>query len=328
MPPYPKTRAAVVDIGSNSIHLLVADRTETPGGCRVQRVISPATLLGLGRTVAAGGNIDDRAAAALTRVVARQIKQAERVGAGDVHVVATAAVRQAANGRQRMAALSAAVERPIRILTENREAELAFVGLVSELDRSAEQVIIDGGGASTEVIMAHGRHRVGAACLPIGGSLLSVRYGDPPTADQLEHLRRHVESLFGALPAGRPAAALATGGSARKLPMIVGGRSGDPIDQALLQRALNALQAVPAALLARGTGLQLRRVQTLAAGAIILGSLLRHYGLDGCRNSPHGIREGILVAAAEDPDHWWVDVAELQARREQLDRGRAATAAA
>jgi exopolyphosphatase/guanosine-5'-triphosphate,3'-diphosphate pyrophosphatase len=328
MPPNTKSRAAVVDIGSNSIHLLVADCIETPAGYRVRRVISPATLLGLGRTVAAGGVIDDHAAGALARVVARQIKQAERAGAGKVHVVATAAVRQAANGRQRMAALSAAVERPIRILTANREAELAFVGLVSELDRSTEQVIIDGGGASTEVIMACGRRRTGAACLPVGGSLLSVRYGDPPTPAQLDGLRQDVEALFGALPPGRPAAALATGGSARKLPVIVGGRSGDPIDHALLQRALNALQAVPAAVLARGTGLQLRRVQTLAAGAILLGSLLRHYGLDGCRNSPHGIREGILVAAAEDPDHWWVDAAELLARREQLDRGRAGTTAA
>src|SRR5262245_35971171 len=97
--PSAKARAAVIDIGSNSIHLLVADRATTPAGYRVRRVISPATLLGLGRTVAAGGAIDDHAAAALSRVVARQIKQAERAGAGDIHVVATAAVRRAANGR-------------------------------------------------------------------------------------------------------------------------------------------------------------------------------------------------------------------------------------
>jgi exopolyphosphatase/guanosine-5'-triphosphate,3'-diphosphate pyrophosphatase len=323
----PKTRAAVVDIGSNSIHLLVADCADTPAGYRVRRVISPATLLGLGRTVAAAGKIDDRAATALNRTVARQIKQAERAGARAIHVVATAAVRQASNGRQRMGALGAAIGHPIRILSEGREAELGFIGLVSELDATGEQLIIDGGGASTEVLMARGRRRMGAVSLPVGGSLLSVRYGDPPTAAQLDALRSYVEGLFGTLPAGRPGAAIATGGTARKLPVIVGGRSGDSIDHALIQRALNALQAVPAAVLARGTGLQLRRVQSLAAGAIILDSLLRHYGLSGCRNSPHGIREGILVAAAQDPDHWWIDVAELLARREQLEQARAGPSA-
>src|SRR5262245_20915296 len=125
-----QARVAVVDIGSNSIHLLVAVRAPDRRGYPVRRVMSPATLLGLGRTVAASGRIDAQAAAELTRVVSRQVKQAERARATELYLAATAAVRQAANGRERMAALGGAVGRPVRVLTAEREAELAFLGLL------------------------------------------------------------------------------------------------------------------------------------------------------------------------------------------------------
>jgi exopolyphosphatase/guanosine-5'-triphosphate,3'-diphosphate pyrophosphatase len=315
----PRTRAAVVDIGSNSIHLLVAERNSSRDGYPLRRVISPATLLGLGRIVAGTGQIDARSAAELTRVVGRQVKQAQRAGALETHVAATAAVRLAANGRQRMQALGDEIGQPIRILTEDREAELGFLGLLFELDPDADQLVFDGGGASTEVTLTHGRRRVASTSLPIGGSSLSVDYDDPPTPVQVERLRARVEAMLSALPAGHPVAAVATGGSVRKLPVIVGGHSGDPIDAAVIGRALSALQSVPSAVLARGTGLQRRRVQSLAAGAIIIGSLLRHYGLERCRNSPHGLREGIILAAREEPDHWWVDVAAVQARRREVE---------
>ena len=326
------TRCSVVDIGSNSIHLLIAERERIPtgsaAGYRIRRIESPATLLGLGRAVAASGRLDDGAARDLTRVVARQVKQAARAKVSELHVVATAAVRQAANGRERMAALAREIGAPIRILTARREAELGFIGLVDDLDPALEQVTIDGGGASTEVSIAHGRRRGAAVSLPVGGSLLSVTCDDPPTAAQLAGVREHVEDLLALLPTGRPAAAVATGGSARKLPLVVGGRSGQAVDLAMIARALTALQSVPSAVLAKGTGLQRRRVQSLAAGAIILESVLTHYGLERCRLSPRGIREGILVAAADEPEHWWVDVQDVLARREQLDGQRARVVAA
>jgi exopolyphosphatase/guanosine-5'-triphosphate,3'-diphosphate pyrophosphatase len=317
------TRCAVVDIGSNSIHLLIADRERGGGGYRIRRIESPATLLGLGRTVGASGRLDDGAARELGRVVTRQVKQAERAKVTELHVVATAAVRQAADGRSRMAALAREIGAPIRILTARREAELGFIGLVDDLDPQQEQVTIDGGGASTEVSIAHGRRRGDAISLPVGGSLLSVTYDDPPTAAQLDAVREHVEDLLDLLPRGAPLAAVATGGSARKLPLVVGGRSGQPVDLDTIERALTALRSVPSAVLAKGTGMQRRRVQSLAAGAIILGTILRHYRLDHCRLSPRGIREGILIAAADEPDYWWVDVQDVLALRDELDERRA-----
>jgi exopolyphosphatase/guanosine-5'-triphosphate,3'-diphosphate pyrophosphatase len=313
-----RARIAVVDIGSNSIHLLVADRTYGPRTFQVRRVMSPATLLALGRTVAGAGRIDTQAQAELTRVVARQVKQAERAGATELYLAATAAVRQAANGRNCMAQLARELGHAIHVLTEDHEAELGFLGLVHDLDPVAEQLVIDCGGGSTEVTLAHGRRRGPAASLAIGGCLLSLEYGDPPTREQMQRLQERVERLLRVLPAGRPTQAIATGGTARKLPLIGGGHSGTPIDLTMIERAQGALQAVPAAVLAKGTGLQVRRVQSLAAGAVILASLFRQYGLNRCRTSPHGLREGIVLAAAADPEHWWVDVRVLQARRERF----------
>jgi exopolyphosphatase/guanosine-5'-triphosphate,3'-diphosphate pyrophosphatase len=314
-----EARVAVIDVGSNSIHLLVAVRARDRRGYPVRRVTSPATLLGLGRAVAASGKLDARAAAELTRVVSRQVKQAERTRATELHVVATAAVRQATNGRERMAALGEAIGHPVRILTAGREAELGFLGLVFELDPVVEQLVIDAGGASTEVTLARGRSRVAAALLPIGGSALSATHDDPPTPAQLDRVRERVEAAQRALPPGAPVTAVATGGTARKLPVLLGGAAGDPIDLSTIERALGALQAVPSAVLAKGTGLQRRRVQSLAAGAIVLGCVLRRYGLTRCRNSPHGLREGVVVAAGDEPDSWWIDLAAVTAGRHRFE---------
>jgi exopolyphosphatase / guanosine-5'-triphosphate,3'-diphosphate pyrophosphatase len=321
-----QARVAVVDIGSNSIHLLVAVRAPDRRGYPVRRVMSPATLLGLGRTVAASGRIDAQAAAELTRVVSRQVKQAERARATELYLAATAAVRQAANGRERMAALGEAVGRPVRVLTAEREAELAFLGLLFELDPGTDQLVIDGGGASTEVILARGRRRVAAATLPIGSSALSAAHDDPPTGAQLDRLRERVEEALGELPPWEPAGAVATGGTARKLPVLLGGEAGDPLDLTTIERAIGALQAVPSTVLAKGTGLQRRRVQSLAAGAIILGALLRRYGLTRCRNSPHGLREGVVVATGDEPDSWWIDLPVAAAQRRRFEAALAGDA--
>src|SRR5687768_14790228 len=191
------TRCAVVDIGSNSIHLLIAERERlssgSAAGYRIRRIESPATLLGLGRVVAASGRLDEGAARELSRTVARQVKQAERAKVSELHVVATAAVRQAANGRERMAALCREIGAPIRILTARREAELGFIGLVDDLDPALEQVTIDGGGASTEVSIAHGRRRGAAVSLPVGVSVLWVSGAVLPILAWLSGLRRSVD---------------------------------------------------------------------------------------------------------------------------------------
>jgi exopolyphosphatase/guanosine-5'-triphosphate,3'-diphosphate pyrophosphatase len=311
-------RVAVVDIGSNSIHLLVATRAPDRQGYPLRRVISPATLLGLGRTVALGGRIDGGAAAELTRVVSRQVRQAERAGATELHLVATAAVRQATNGRERAKALGEVVGRPVHVLTAERETELGFLGLVFELDPVGQQLVIDAGGASTEVTVAHGRRRGPAATLPLGGSALSAEYDDPPTRAQLDRLRGRVEEALRALPAGEPEAAVATGGTARKLPVLLGGEAGEPFDLTTIEHALGALRAVPSAVLAKETGLQRRRVQSLPAGALILGAVLRHYGLSRCRNSPHGLREGVVLASGVEPESWWVDLEAAAGQRQRF----------
>jgi exopolyphosphatase/guanosine-5'-triphosphate,3'-diphosphate pyrophosphatase len=314
-----EARVAVVDVGSNSVHLLVAVRARDRRGYPVRRVVSPATLLGLGRTVAATGALGAAAAAELTRVVSRQVKQAERARATELHVVATAAVRQATDGRERMAVLAGAIGHPVRVLTADREAELGFLGLVLELDPAVDQLAIDAGGASTEVTLARGRRRVAAALLPIGGSALSATHDDPPTRAQLDRVRERVATATRALPPWEPVAAVATGGTARKLPVLLGGAAGDPIDLTTIERALGALQAAPSAALAKATGLQRRRIQSLAAGAIILSCVLRRYGLTRCRNSPHGLREGIVVAAGDEPDSWWIDLATVTASRRRFE---------
>jgi exopolyphosphatase/guanosine-5'-triphosphate,3'-diphosphate pyrophosphatase len=287
-------RCACVDIGSNTTRLLVAGAEEG----RVAPVHAERAFVRLAGA-AAGGSVDAEMIELLARVVARQAVLARSHGARVVHVVGTAALRQAAN----RAALTAAVREvagvEVRILEAEEEARLTFAGALAALPAAPEGPVgvVDVGGGSSELVV--GTAQEGATwtrSLPVGSGLLTERYlrTDPPAADELEAVRTAVAEAFaGPRPPGRLGLALAVGGSAISVARLAGGE----LDAAGLDRALAALCREPAGRVAARTGLHRERVRLLPAGLLLLSAAADAFAAP-LQVVAGGLREGVILHAA------------------------------
>lgn len=204
---------------------------------------------------------------------------------------------------------------PVRVLSGTREAALGLAGALPRLAPSGPQLLIDSGGASTELTLTDGRRALASASLPIGAASLGAQLrGDPPQALDWALLGTRIGALLVTAPAPAPGAnpdrAWATGGSAHNLAGLerTKGRSGDQrLTMPELEGLAGRLLAEPARKLARRSGEDPRRVAILPPGLLIVASVLAHYGLSEVTVVPEGLREGMAAAAFQSPDDWWQD---------------------
>ncbi len=222
---------------------------------------------------------------------------ARELGAAHIEAVATAAIRKAVNRD----ALSAAVERqsglPLRVLTEEEEARLSFVGATRSLAVPPQDTVavVDVGGGSTEI--AIGTIAGGVdwwASLPIGSGLLSDGYlhSDPPTEKELERARLHAAGAFEGLAAPPAAEAVAVGGSATSLRRLVGAE----LRHDALERSIRILATTPASDVARRFDLAPERVRLLPGGIVIFDELSQTLGRS-LQIAAGGLREGVILEA-------------------------------
>ena len=293
-------RVGVLDVGSNTARLLVADVGHDGN---VVPVATESIHLGLGaeiareRDAALEDHRDDRGRLPALR------EARVRLGATRTEIIVTAPGRQGAAASSFVARLSNETRLPVRILSADEEGELAYRGAVSRLDRAPRGLVgvVDVGGGSTEVVV--GRAPAGPSWIRSVdlGSLRLTRLtlpGDPPSKRQLAAARELVSEALATLRPPEPAVALAAGGSARALAKLVGRR----LDPETVEPAISLLARVPARKVARASGIGLPRAGTLLAGALILGevsrSLERSLVLAG-----GGLREGAALAlAAQERD--------------------------
>jgi exopolyphosphatase / guanosine-5'-triphosphate,3'-diphosphate pyrophosphatase len=270
---------AVIDIGTNTTRLLVA---EVSGG-RLEEVLHRrhfvAPIPGKERE--------------LSELVEAEAALARSRGAEEVIVVGTAAVRSLPAVRT----LERACERAaggLEILSERREAELAFLGATAGLVDADEPVaVVDVGGGSTELVVGTLATGVSwSASLRIGSGFLAEAYlrSDPPSAAELDKVRLHVAGVFEGLDAPRPPVAYAVGGSAGSLRRLVGGM----LEQDSLGRGLNVLSTMSSADVARRFELDAERVRLLPAGMLVLEEASRLLG-SPLRIGRGGLREGVIL---------------------------------
>lgn len=290
-------RCACVDIGSNTTRLLVADVVDGGAGPSLAPVVERRAFTHLGRACRAGATLPAPARDALAAVVAAQAAEARALGAAALRVVATAALRRAADGLATCHALAAAAGAPVELLSEHDEARLAFAGATCTLAVAPDEplAVVDVGGGSTQVVVGTcGRGAGWSVSLPLGsGDLASAHlHGDPPGPGELAALHDAVEETLANValpPVGR---ALAVGGSATSMRRIAGPR----LAPATLQRALGTLSGAPAAQLAERLGIAPERARLLPAGIVVLAAMATRLGpLEVARG---GLREGILCELA------------------------------
>jgi len=295
---------AAVDIGSNTVHLLVG----IPHRRRaVEHVESVSALLELGREVERHGRIRDKTRSALREVLHGQLKAAKKAGARTVLIAATKALREASNGRQTAAELSRVAGVPVHVLSPRAEARLTLLGSETDLDPTAHQVLIDSGGASTEVTLTAGRRPVAGASIPLGASLLCAKLkGDPPGPLEWAGLALDLGDALKALPsAPRPVSALAVGGTAHRIEELHGEGCGAAIGLPDLEAVARRLLRHTARHIARATGIEKKKITLVAAGALILHSILGHYELDRVHVGHRGLRDGMIAAFQEIQGNWW-----------------------
>jgi len=191
-------RVAAIDIGSNSIRLLVADVDEQggPDGA-LETVARAGEVCRLARGLDRAGIIEEELALRVGGLAAGFVRRARSLGARHIVIGATAAIRNARNGNE----VAGIVERrsglPVRILTGEDEAQLVYRSVVLGLGRSAVHsacIAFDIGGGSTEVVSGVGVQTGRWASLPFGAVSLTERFlhSDPPGAAEIEALEAEV----------------------------------------------------------------------------------------------------------------------------------------
>ena len=206
---------AAIDIGSNSVRLLVLDDTGN-------QLVRETTVTALGRGVDATGRFRDDTVAATLDVMHRYAASINEYGATRVRAVATSASRDAENGDALMVAIGGILGTHPEIIAGEAEAELSFEGATANIDGDPPYLVIDIGGGSTEFVYGY-TEPLYATSIDIGSVRLSDRHlpDRPPTSTQLSEAAAHVDAQFStvALP-GVPGTVLGAAGTFTSLAAI------------------------------------------------------------------------------------------------------------
>ncbi|MBN8892719.1 MAG: exopolyphosphatase [Rhodospirillales bacterium 70-18] len=314
-PPAGAARCAVVDLGSNSVRLVVFEgshRNPVP-------IFNEKAVLRLGRGLQATGLLNEEAVAQTLTVMNRYAAIARAMGADPFEVLATAAVRDARNGPDFVAGLRARLPgAAIRVLSGEQEAELSAAGMLCGIP-DADGVLADIGGGSLEVVRLRAGQRGLARTLPLGVLRLSERAGGDAA-----RARAIAETELAGVPwlaegAGRDL--YAVGGAWRALARIHIAQTGYPLNMVhhytISRDEARDLTSVIAGAsrraLERMPGVPRRRVEDLPFAAVALRRVLRATGARRVVFSANGLREG-----------WYMErmTAEMRARDPLLSAGQ------
>jgi exopolyphosphatase/guanosine-5'-triphosphate,3'-diphosphate pyrophosphatase len=302
-------RCAVVDLGSNSVRLVVFEGI----GRNPVAIFNEKAVLRLGRGLETTGRLNEEGVAAALQVMRRYHAIATAMGADPFEVLATAAVRDASNGPDFVADLRTRLPGvPIRILSGEDEAGLSAAGVLCGIPQ-ADGVLADIGGGSLEVVRLSGGQAGPARTLPLG----VIRLADRAAGD-LVRARALAEADLAGVPwlPGAPGRDLyLVGGAWRALARIHIMQTGYPlsivhhytIGREEARDLTGVIGSAPRRMLERLPGAPRRRLDDLPYAAIVLRRVLRATGARRVVFSANGIREGWFMrmvpaaAAAADP---------------------------
>ena len=296
-------RLAAIDIGSDTIHMIVVQRQK---GDRLKHVLEKSRLMELGLLEERKGSLPDYAQGSIRRTLESFVRQAREAGTSEILIGATAALRDDLHRSTIAARLSRAVGLPVRIISRQREIELGFLAARHNLRPTGKQIFVDGGGASTEITLCEGRNARQTASLPVGASRLSVLLeGDPPGLLTFARLMVPIRDAMRKAPSAQSVrTAVFSGGAAHHI-CNVAGTPRHLLTRAALERALRHLLKKPARKIAKKYDFDPRRVPLLISGAVILAAILDYYGLDRAAVTASTLREGMILAYLARPKAWW-----------------------
>ena len=304
------TRVGVVDLGTNSTRLLVAD---VENGS-VRELDRRLTITRLGEGVDARRVLLPAAVARVRNVLTEYRRAIADHGAGRTLALGTSAVRDAENGDAFLGEIEWGYGFTTRLLSGDEEALLTFRGVALGRDVAAGTLVIDVGGGSTEVIVGGAAGVAFHASVDLGCVRLTERFfaHDPPAEAEVEACRSFVRARLTneATPPDAPTGAIGVAGTVTQLATLDLGLEreepelvhGHRMESDWLGAQVERLSALRVDEIRALRGVHPERAPVLLAGAIIVVETLRHFGLGELEASERDIMHGGALAAAELPE--------------------------
>lgn len=291
------SRYAAIDVGTNSVLLLVAEKDSTG---RWQPVLERAEITRLGKGVDQSKRLAPEAIEATVKVLEQFATEARKLGAAKIVTSATSAARDASNGADFLTAAKTRAGLDIEIISGEEEARLSYASAHADFGGTHPLIVLDIGGGSTEFIYGTAEGQVGFRhSFDVGSVRMTERFhGDPAK------IRAHLRATFATLPAPPPGARL-VGVAGTVTTVLSVSRAIEPYDAAkvhgatmsrhevarttarLLALDLDARQQLP--------GLQPKRADVIPAGALILEESMHAVNAGELLVSDRGLRWGLLA---------------------------------
>jgi len=299
-------RLAAIDIGTNSIRSIVVE-TESSGKFRV--LDDEKATVRLGEGLNETGLLSPVARERAMEALLRQKKIIDGYKVRAIEVVATSAVRKAANGKAFVAAIRERVGIDVAVISGEEEAELAAMSAFNNFDvEGARHLLVDIGGGSLELVTTVGHHVEEIYSLELGVVYLTETFlaAETPAPEAYNRLRRHIrKTLKSAFPDGRPAvgAMIGSGGTVTSMAsMLLAGRKEEYTSShgyeilrsdvvhllaMLMRKEPRELRSVP--------GLNPDRADIIVAGVMVIDELMEFCQANLLRINERGIREGLIL---------------------------------
>ncbi|MFJ9351916.1 Ppx/GppA family phosphatase [Streptomyces sp. NPDC101237] len=300
-------RLGVLDVGSNTVHLLVVDAHP---GARPLPAHSHKAELRLAQLLDGNGAIGPDGVGKLIGVVHGALQAAEDKGVEELLPFATSAVREASNADDVLARVRAETGAELQVLSGAEEARLTFLAVRRWFGWSAGKLLVlDIGGGSLEIAYGIDEEPDAAVSLPLGAGRLTAGWlpGDPPAPDDIRALRRHVRAEIARTVGefsrfGAPDHVVATSKTFKQLARIAGAaRSADglyvqrELKRSSLETWVPRLAAMNTAQRGALPGVSEGRSGQLVAGALVAEAAMDLFGVDSVEVCPWALREGIIL---------------------------------
>jgi exopolyphosphatase/guanosine-5'-triphosphate,3'-diphosphate pyrophosphatase len=300
-------RLGVLDVGSNTVHLLVVDAHP---GARPLPAHSHKAELRLAQLLDQAGAIGPEGVEKLVSVVKDALQAAEDKGVEDLLPFATSAVREASNADDVLARVHAETGVELQVLTGAEEARLTFLAARRWFGWSAGKLLVlDIGGGSLEIAYGIDEEPDAAVSLPLGAGRLTAGWlpGDPPDPDAVRALRRHARAQIARTVGefarfGAPDQVVATSKTFKQLPRLAGAArstEGLYVQRELKRESLEAwvprLAGMTTDQRAELPGVSEGRAGQLLAGALVAEGAMDLFGVETVEICPWALREGVIL---------------------------------
>ncbi len=302
-------RIASIDIGTNTILMLIAD--VYPGG-RLDTVSDEQIIARLGKGVDANKRIDEAAYERCKAALEEYKRKAEALGAERIIVTGTSALRDAANRTEFLDRILNETGLRIGILSGDDEAQYTYLGAIAGMPQPKQKTaVLDIGGGSTELTIGEGTQIIERKSLDIGCVRLTERFlsGPPPAPEELESLSRYIKTAMEEYPVIDTGEThfVAVAGTATTLAAVDLGLesydrhavSGHMMTRDTIASYLTAFSSMTHNDLVAKMKVDPGRADIILTGIVILHSVMERFDIEVVTVSPQGLRYGIAMRAME-----------------------------